>query len=160
MIGWAWVFITSLALWVGLTGTTAFQEILTGVLVSAVVASIWNRPDIKRFSARGVISFVVKYIPAFLVALVKANLDVAYRVLHPALPINPGFVSFKTELQSEAGRYIMANSITLTPGTITMDVDEDGEYTIHWIDVADKRPEVAKEAICGNFERILKEVTG
>jgi len=41
-----------------------------------------------------------------------------------------------------------------------MEVDEAGNYTIHWIDVSDRRPEVAKEAICGSFERSLKEVTG
>ena len=62
--------------------------------------------------------------------IVKANFQVAYFVLHPKLPIEPGLLRFRTRLQSKAGHILLANSITLTPGTITVDLTE-GTYLVH-----------------------------
>jgi multicomponent Na+:H+ antiporter subunit E len=63
-------------------------------------------------------------------SIVEANLQVAYLVLHPKLPIEPGLLRFTTRLQSEIGNVILANSITLTPGTITVHYSE-GTYLVH-----------------------------
>jgi multicomponent Na+:H+ antiporter subunit E len=62
--------------------------------------------------------------------IVKANFQVAYLVLHPKLPIEPGLLRFRTRLQSKVGHILLANSITLTPGTITVDLTE-GTYLVH-----------------------------
>lgn len=62
--------------------------------------------------------------------IIKANLQVAYLVLHPKLPIDPGLLRFRTRLQSQLGHIVLANSITLTPGTITVDLT-DGTYLVH-----------------------------
>jgi multicomponent Na+:H+ antiporter subunit E len=62
--------------------------------------------------------------------IVKANFQVAYFVLHPKLPIEPGLLRFRTRLQSKVGHILLANSITLTPGTITVDLTE-GTYFVH-----------------------------
>jgi multicomponent Na+:H+ antiporter subunit E len=62
--------------------------------------------------------------------IVQANLQVAYLVLHPKLPIDPGLLRFRTRLQSKVGHILLANSITLTPGTITVDLTE-GTYLVH-----------------------------
>jgi multicomponent Na+:H+ antiporter subunit E len=74
-------------------------------------------------------------------------------VLAPSLPIRPGVVRVRTGLQSHLGRLILANSITLTPGTLSVDVLGD-TILIHWIDCP---PEVdieqATQAIVGSFER-------
>lgn len=104
----------------------------------------------------------------FPVELVKANIDVAFRALNPALPINPGIVKVPVGLKSEYGQAMLANSITLTPGTITMDiVEEAGEdgmkdprtfYYIHWIDVKDEDPEKAGEAIKGTLEKGVRRI--
>jgi multisubunit Na+/H+ antiporter MnhE subunit len=58
------------------------------------------------------------------------NLQVAYIVLNPKLPIDPGLLRFRTRLQSSVGHILLANSITLTPGTITVDLTE-GTYLVH-----------------------------
>ena len=87
--------------------------------------------------------------------MVKANFDVAARVLNPKLPLNPGFVKVKTNLEGNASKLFLANSITLTPGTLTMEVEGDSLY-IHWIDV--KSPEEKEKYISGRFEGILKGV--
>src|SRR6056297_2731394 len=78
--------------------------------------------------------YTIIYLMVFLFELIKSNLDVARRVITPSLPINPGIVEVKTKLKSKMGRMILANSITLTPGTLTIDIKEDTLY-IHWIDV-------------------------
>ncbi|MGI6226330.1 MAG: Na+/H+ antiporter subunit E [Peptococcales bacterium] len=62
--------------------------------------------------------------------IAKASIDVAKVVLDPKLPINPKVVQFKLPFSNPLAHATLANSITVTPGTITMDVDE-GVYTIH-----------------------------
>jgi multicomponent Na+:H+ antiporter subunit E len=73
------------------------------------------------------------------------------------LPINPGIVEYKTQLTDNAAKVILANSITLTPGTLTVDIKDDKLY-IHWIDVVSKEPEIIYKEIGENFEKVLKEI--
>lgn len=88
-----------------------------------------------------------------------ANIDVAYRVLHPNLPINPGIVKVKTKLKSDVGLTFLANTITLTPGTMTVDVDkEKGLLYIHWINVKGKDVEAATKQIVEKFEHTLIKI--
>lgn len=65
------------------------------------------------------------YWPWLLWEIVKAAWDVTKRILHPALPISPVLVHVKATQQTDVGRVIYANSITLTPGTISMELEED-----------------------------------
>jgi multicomponent Na+:H+ antiporter subunit E len=95
----------------------------------------------------------------FFVELVKSNIDVALRVLKPSLPINPGIVKTKTVLKSKMARMILTNSITLTPGTLTVDIEDDILY-IHWIDVESEDIDVATEKIVKKFEKILVKIYG
>jgi multicomponent Na+:H+ antiporter subunit E len=84
---------------------------------------------------------------------------VAYRVSHPDLPINPGIVKVKTTLKSDTGLTFLANSITLTPGTMSVDIDqENGFMYIHWIDVKDKDIQKATEIIVKIFEDVLRRI--
>lgn len=99
------------------------------------------------------------YIIVFLYELIKSNLDVARRVITPSLPINPGIVEVKTRLRSKMGRMILANSITLTPGTLTIDIVEDTLY-IHWIDVQTRDTREATEKIVRKFEKYLEKIYG
>jgi multicomponent Na+:H+ antiporter subunit E len=62
--------------------------------------------------------------------IVLSSVQVAYVVLHPKMPIQPGFVRFRTPLPHILARLTLATSITLTPGTVTIDVEED-EFLIH-----------------------------
>jgi multicomponent Na+:H+ antiporter subunit E len=100
---------------------------------------------------------LIKYVPLFLYYVVLANLDVAYRVIHPRLPINPGIVKIKTSLKSEIAQAMLANSITLTPGTLSVDV-KDGDMYIHWIDDKSQEVEEASRIIAQKFEKYLKEI--
>lgn len=91
--------------------------------------------------------------------LVKSNFDVAGRVISPKLPINPGFVEVKTKLHSKIGRMILANSITLTPGTLTVEINDDRLF-IHWIDVQGGNIEKDTEMIVQTFEKYLEVIYG
>ena len=97
----------------------------------------------------------------FPIELIKANLNMAFRALSPKKPVNPGIVKIPTALQSEYGLSMLANSITLTPGTITMDVvEEDGQnyMYIHWIDVKTEDPVEAGNEIKGNLEKWIGRI--
>jgi multicomponent Na+:H+ antiporter subunit E len=93
----------------------------------------------------------------FIWECIKANFDVAYRVLHPAMPIKPGIVKVPLEIKSETGRAFLANSITMTPGTISVDIVEDTLY-VHWIYVSSEDPEIYTRKISGRFERYIKMI--
>jgi multicomponent Na+:H+ antiporter subunit E len=69
--------------------------------------------------------YVLAYLLAFVYELVTANVDVAYRVLAPSMPIDPDVVEVPLRVESDAAVTTIANSITLTPGTLTMDYDPD-----------------------------------
>ena len=101
----------------------------------------------------------IAYLFVFLVELVKSNLDVAFRVLHPRLPIHPGIVKVRTKLTSPMGRLALANSITLTPGTITVETKEEYFY-VHWIDVRARNIEETSQNIVSKFEKYLEVIFG
>jgi multicomponent Na+:H+ antiporter subunit E len=78
-------------------------------------------------------------------------------VLHPAMPIRPGIVKVKTTLKSDFAKTLLANSITMTPGTITVDIIGDDMY-IHWIYIRSEDPEVYTKIITGAFEKYIKRI--
>ncbi len=66
--------------------------------------------------------------------ILLANFDVAYRVLHPKMPIDPSVIEFDTSLRSDLAIVTLANSITLTPGTITINIEQEkGRFQVHAI---------------------------
>jgi multicomponent Na+:H+ antiporter subunit E len=93
--------------------------------------------------------WAIYYVPVFLWQMFKSNIDVAFRVLHPDLPIDPGLIKIRTKLKSEVSRAFLANSLSLTPGSTTVDIIGDEIY-VHCIDV--NRP-VREEAAL--FEKII-----
>jgi multicomponent Na+:H+ antiporter subunit E len=97
------------------------------------------------------------YLVFFIWECLKANFDVAYRVLHPGLPIRPGIVKAKINLRTDIARTILANSITMTPGTLSVDIV--GRHIfIHWICISDELSEASRQRIVGRFESILARI--
>jgi len=148
--------------WIGFTGALHSMELVAGVFISLIITIY----AYKTFTHEGLglltprkIAYMMKYLWVFLVELIKSNIDVAFRVINPKLPINPEIVEFKTQLKSEMGRLILANTITLTPGTLTIDLIND-TYYIHWLNSETQNPEEAAQSIAGKFEPILKEIFG
>jgi multicomponent Na+:H+ antiporter subunit E len=150
-----------MALWLILSGTNA-DALIVGILVSVGVALLFL-PHLEiladiRFSPKALAAIFI-YGFVFLFELFKSAIDVAGRVLSPRLPINPGIVKVRTRLKSRIGRIVLANSITLTPGTMT--VETSGEYLyIHWIDIKTDDVESATNEIVRTFERHLEVIFG
>ncbi len=64
------------------------------------------------------------FLPWFFVEIVKSNIDVSWRILHPKLPIEPNFITIDASKHSDLATAVYANCITLTPGTYSFDVDD------------------------------------
>ncbi len=136
---YALVFGVCWLLWLLLAGAATPPEVTAGAVVAAVVTALFG----KRFKIFNGFRFswlapwyISLFMGHFLVALVRANLDMARRVLSPSLPLRPHVIELRTRLKSPLGRFLLANSITLTPGTLTVDVLDD-RMLIHWVDCAD-----------------------
>jgi multicomponent Na+:H+ antiporter subunit E len=155
-----YTFLIIFLIWYGFTTSLQATEIITGLIVSALIAYItvvnFNccNPIFVSFSHIG---YFFIYFFVFLIALIKSNFDVARRVLSPKLDINPGIVVFKTKLKNDFAKMVLANSITLTPGTLTVDVIKNNFY-IHWIDVQSEDPEEVYKQIAEPFEKILLKI--
>lgn len=152
-------FIFCLLIWILLAGISP-PELLLGAGISIILAFLIGRFTEIAFGWKTpvqIILFLVLYVPVFVYELIKSNIDVLFRVLNPKLPINPGFVKVKSDAKGKLGKLIIANSITLTPGTISVDADDDGIY-VHWINVTGKDENDYSEKISGKFERILRKV--
>ena len=100
----------------------------------------------------------IAYIPVLFFYIILANLDVLYRIIHPKRPINPGIVKVKTSLKTSSARTALANSITLTPGTLTVDMKENGTMYIHCINLTKADMKQATQKITTRFENILAKV--
>ena len=129
MRAFALVFSACLALWVLLSGHVAPLDLAMGVAASALVAfanrDIEGVSEMLRWSPR-----LIAYLPWLLKEIWIANLQVVKLVLDPALPVDPVIVRLRTRLSSDLARTTLGNSITLTPGTITLDVDGE-ELVVH-----------------------------
>jgi multicomponent Na+:H+ antiporter subunit E len=125
----ALVFAACFALWLVLSGHPTPLHLVQGVLSAALVTYI-NR-DLEAISAavRCCPRFL-GYLPWLLKEIVVANLQVIRIVLDPRLPVDPCLVRFPTRLTGDLAVTTFANSITLTPGTVTVDVEE-REFVVH-----------------------------
>ena len=157
------LLVIAFVVWCMLSWIPDWQDIAIGLLVAALVALITGDLFIQRPShlthPKRYFYFIFCYLPLFLWEIIKANVDVAYRVMHPSLPIRPGIVKVKTSLKSDTALTFLANSITLTPGTLTVDVDrQNGILYIHWIDVKTEDVVGATKIVVDRFEKILKNI--
>ncbi|MGB4291391.1 MAG: Na+/H+ antiporter subunit E [Bacteroidales bacterium] len=152
-------FILGLVFWLLLTFKLTVANLIVGAVASLLCTLIFAR-----YYFTGVVKFIqpqrwfwfLVYLVRFIFSCIKANLDVAYRVLHPKMPIRPGIVKVKTSLKSDFAKTLLANSITMTPGTLTVDIIDDYFY-IHWIYIRSEDPEVYTKMIMGAFEKYIKK---
>ncbi|HBG95944.1 MAG TPA: cation:proton antiporter [Chromatiaceae bacterium] len=152
-------FAVSVLLWLLLAGSLDKQEwvaaVAAGLLVTLLAAPRLGIFAGIRLTPMAPI-YLVLYLGRFFAALIVANLDLARRVLTPSLPIRPALVEIGTKLQSPLGRMLLANSITLTPGTLVIDVCDD-RLLVHWIDCPPGTDlEQATHAIASDFERYIE----
>jgi multicomponent Na+:H+ antiporter subunit E len=138
------------------------QELIAGSVISLliVLVSSGTEPLLAdlRLSPKALL-YAFLYVFVFLKELLVSNLDVARRVIDPRLPIKPGIVRIRTRLHSPLAKTILANSITLTPGTLSAEIRDDILY-IHWIEIQEGDIEGATQKIAARFEKYLEVIFG
>lgn len=154
------LFIIVFIFWLLLTFSLSAANIITGIVAALITTAFFGKFFIdkfyKFFQLKRYYWFIV-YLLIFIWEVLKANFDVAYRVIHPALPIKPGIVKVPLEIKSDIARTMLANSITMTPGTITVDIIGDDIF-VHWIYVKSDKPEEYAREVSGRFEKYIKKI--
>ncbi|MFQ5828458.1 MAG: Na+/H+ antiporter subunit E [Candidatus Methylomirabilia bacterium] len=154
------------AFWLVLSGHYDVQHVGFGVLCAALVALLTR--DLERIGTRvdprGELSPTftfslpwprfLAYLPWLLGQIIIANLQIAYVILHPRLPIAPEVVRFPTALRGDLAQTALGNSITLTPGTLTLDVGGD-EFVVHAL-----THEAARQVLSRTMERRVARAFG
>lgn len=157
-----WFFV-----WLFLTWPPELKDIITAALVSLFVSYMTvdlllepaGKAPAKRSSVIGNavrVAWLLYFAVLFIWECLKANIDVAYRVIHPRLPIRPGTVKVSVGLKSDIGLTFLASSVTLTPGTTSVDVDKEGGYL--YVHVLYVKEDHGKLRVVTKFENILKRI--
>lgn len=145
-------FILLFLVWIGLTNSLDRQELLVGAVIAFIIARFFT-PN-RAFNIKLLIQKYIKFIPLFFKNLVQSNIEVAKIVLNPKLPINTGIVKLNTTLKSDYDKLLLANAITLTPGTITIELNNNNLY-VHVLDITSEDREVLQREIVDDLERGL-----
>jgi multicomponent Na+:H+ antiporter subunit E len=141
----ALTFVIMLGVWVLLSGKFDAFHLSLGLISCGIVAYLSSDLLFPSPRIKGLVSQWIrfaKYIPWLMKEIIKANLHVTYLVFHPRMMdlIDPRIVKFRSKLKSDLSLVTFANSITLTPGTITVYVSIDGDFKVHAIDAASGDP--------------------
>ncbi|MBQ1772466.1 MAG: Na+/H+ antiporter subunit E [Clostridia bacterium] len=133
----AGLYLLLFVLWIFLNGKVTAEICLIGLagtVLSAVLMYVLFRYSPRRdLRILSKAPFFLIYLGALLVEIFKANLKVIHIILHPEKEISQGIVLFEPNLRTGAARFILANSITLTPGTITVRAEKH-RFTVHCLD--------------------------
>ena len=126
------LFILLAAIWLLLSGYYTALLLSLGALSCALVAALCRRMGVidPEGHPNHLFLGLLLYIPWLLWEICKSNIDIAWRILDPKLPIAPRVIRIKTSQKTHLGQVIYANSITLTPGTVSVEVEQ-GEITVH-----------------------------
>ena len=162
-----YAFIAYLALTAGSGNFLGFWspgEIIMGLVLSTGVGIMARKylcmsKNYRMLNPLRWLLFIVYGFGPFLFAMAKANIDVAYRVITGK--IRPGIVKINPKLKTDFGVTFLANSITLTPGTLSVDVDDDNCLYVHWINIPEgeeKKEFATIERVCGSFAKWARRV--
>lgn len=156
------MFATLFLFWLMLNSTFETDTLIVGLLASLAITLLF-RDSLSFFTEFRATprAFVtgIRYYGYFFKELVKANLKLTVIVLSPSLPIKPGFVKVRTRLKSRMGRLMLANSITLTPGTLTVMLEGEWLY-VHWVTVDATDIDEATRRIVSGLENYLEVMYG
>lgn len=144
-----------------LDGSLLVGDIVAGVLVSVFVALVMHEIiRVKFVRLLNPVSWFWLIIYFFVLSyyVIKGGMDVSYRVLHPRMPIRPGIVKIQSILKTDTGKSALANCITLTPGTLTIDVTDDGVFYIHWLNILSLDEEEAANHVLRRFEWFIQRI--
>ncbi|WP_194777843.1 Na+/H+ antiporter subunit E [Pararhodonellum marinum] len=143
-------------IWLALTGNFNFGNFVFGFALAFLI--MWvitvNRRENKYFTR---LPLSIGFIFYFIYELIKANLQVAYDVITPSYYMKPGIIQIPLEAKTDLEITLLANFISLTPGTLSLDVSDDKKVLyVHAMYVRDKDKFI--EGIKNGFERRLLNI--
>ncbi|MBN2125153.1 MAG: Na+/H+ antiporter subunit E [Deltaproteobacteria bacterium] len=152
-------FFVLFALWILLSGRFDAFHLALGIISCAIVTLFSGDLLLPELQAGGLARSWARfaaYIPWLLFQILLANLHILYLVFHPRMMdlIDPQIIRFRSELKKELSLVAFANSITLTPGTITVYVSVDGDFKVHAIDGK------SAESLPGEMESRIRKAFG
>lgn len=146
-------FLLLMAVWIGLTNSLDPQELVVGAaVVFGIVVFFTPREQNVAWGATAL--KYLRFTPVFFKELIRSNIEVARIVLTPGLPVNPGIVALRTSLREDHDKLLLANAITLTPGTLTLELRGDTLF-IHVLVLKDEHTEALQARIIAPFEDVL-----
>jgi multicomponent Na+:H+ antiporter subunit E len=161
-------WIAILLFWLIVSGDLSWQSLLVGGAIALVIASFMyeNLTDDLRCEgslAKKILTLMFIHLPQYVFIMIFQLLESNFRVAKHALllDINPGIVRIETDLRSNTGTTLLANSITLTPGTLTIDLAKKMDKTylyVHWIHLKTMNMDKAGDEIKGDVERWLGKI--
>jgi multicomponent Na+:H+ antiporter subunit E len=150
------LFGASFLFYLALAGSIEAFELVTGAITAGVVSvALWGvslTTPVRPGATAAKLLRLLLYLPYLLWEITKANVEVAYVVLHPDLPIDPEMVEFDAAVWSALPVTTLANSITLTPGTLTVDVSR-RHFTVHTLTGSSR-----EDLFGGSLERAVRFV--
>lgn len=152
------MYVLFLLAWIIFNGNITLEIFIFGVVIAAVMLAFMCK--FMDYSLKKELNVYKKsiwflaYAILLLREIVKANLTIIPKILTVEEEMDPIIVKFRTSLKSDFTRMLLANSITLTPGTITVSLEGD-EYTIHCLDTS-----LAEGLENSDFEKALKKLDG
>lgn len=154
------LFIISFVFWILLTWTFELASVVAGLLVAGLTAMIFGKyffEPTKKVLQIYRYMWCFCYLFVFIWECIKANFDVAYRVIHPKMPVRPCIVKVPLNIKTPFARTMLACSVTMTPGTIVVDIVGDNMY-VHWIYMSSDNPDEYTYRIAGKFEKFIKKI--
>lgn len=150
------MYLLFLVAWIIFNGQITLEIMVFGVVISAAVLAFMCKfmdyslqKELRVY--KNSVAFL-EYIVLLIREIIKANLAIVPRILTVEEEMDPVIVQFRTKLKSDFTRMLLANSITLTPGTITVSMEDD-LYTIHCLDTS-----LAEGLEDSDFEKVLKKL--
>lgn len=150
------MFVAFLVLWIIFNGRVTLEILLLGLVLSAALFSFCCRfmdysirSDLRLYC---LVPMAVQYVAVLIMEILKANHQVLFFILTPRYQVEPQLIHFTSGLKSEFARVVLANSITLTPGTITVSL-EGNEFYVHCLD-----KEFAEGLENSIFEKLLEKM--
>lgn len=148
-----------LVFWLVLTASVRPMDLIAGVVFSLAlgrwaVQVLWRDAEPPDLSLRQAVRFCL-YLVWLVKEIVVAAVGVAEKVLDPSLPVDPCVIVYHSSLERSVSRVAFANSITLTPGTLTLDVDG-GAYTVHCLSPGFAEG-IESGAMEGRIKRVFEE---
>ncbi|MEA3315241.1 MAG: Na+/H+ antiporter subunit E [Campylobacterota bacterium] len=144
-------FILIFIVWVAITNSFDIQELIVGAFVSFGIVYFFTKKD-ETFELLKTLKRYIAFIPLFLKELIKSNIEVAKIVLSKEIKLNSKVVQLNTSLKEEHQKLLLANSITLTPGTLTLNLKDD-ILTIHILNPKNKTNQELQKEIIEKFEK-------